>query len=404
MLICTVSCHFRLLLNCLSCLDFPVYQCLLRRVGRKDLESEGWILCIIIVPTLAAPPQRAPSRNNQKNDSESLKFEKPNSTADYQEQPSDSLHEKLTERDEEFSKLTEDVDSDSIQEKAPKIDLDKEKSQMEGDDSNQNDNIQKEVDQEKVDKGDNANEAGSVIESPLDSSEKEGPLDAGQTNSSSNVLKSAVTDLNNTKSIQNNSNPSPSALLPTIQTEVPDEKKTSKGVEKVTITITASTTKTSTTPTNTTTTTMPKTTGAFNAKIPPPPPPPNYPPDEDEDTADTNSELSMQENDRSYDDDEGINEDFEDKPTGNENVPQKVDSEGKFSDDEDSHFFAYFLTIMITAIIFYLVFHNKQRIIALIIEGRAPSSSRNRRSSSRAKYHKLDNNLEEAITATKGSK
>ncbi|KAK3882591.1 hypothetical protein Pcinc_013038 [Petrolisthes cinctipes] len=83
-------------------------------------------------------------------------------------------------------------------------------------------------------------------------------------------------------------------------------------------------------------------------------------------------------------------------------VPQVVNG-GKFSDDEDSHFFAYFLTIMVTAIIFYLVFHNKQRIIALIIEGRAPSS-RGRRNSSRAKYHKLDNNLEEAMSVTKGNK
>ncbi|XP_047482042.1 trans-Golgi network integral membrane protein 2-like [Penaeus chinensis] len=81
-----------------------------------------------------------------------------------------------------------------------------------------------------------------------------------------------------------------------------------------------------------------------------------------------------------------------------------ISNGGKFTDDEDSHFFAYFLTIMVSAIIFYLVFHNKQRIIALIIEGRSPGERRGRRSSSRGKYHKLDNNLEEAITATKGAK
>lgn len=77
---------------------------------------------------------------------------------------------------------------------------------------------------------------------------------------------------------------------------------------------------------------------------------------------------------------------------------------GKFRDDEGSHFFAYFLTVMVTAIIFYLVFHNKQRIMALIIEGRAPNSRRRRRSSSRARYTRLDNNLEEAITATRTDK
>lgn len=35
---------------------------------------------------------------------------------------------------------------------------------------------------------------------------------------------------------------------------------------------------------------------------------------------------------------------------------------GQFRDDKGSHFFAYFLTVMVTAIIFYLVFHNKQRV------------------------------------------
>lgn len=118
---------------------------------------------------------------------------------------------------------------------------------------------------------------------------------------------------------------------------------------------------------------------------------------------------SQSENDLQYDDNYNINdppeeEEFEVKPASNEEPSSQVNNGGKFRDDEDSHFFAYFLTIMVTAIIFYLVFHNKQRIIALIIEGRAPRSGRTRRSSSRAKYHKLDNNLEEAITATKGSK
>ncbi|XP_067145518.1 trans-Golgi network integral membrane protein 2-like isoform X2 [Centruroides vittatus] len=41
-----------------------------------------------------------------------------------------------------------------------------------------------------------------------------------------------------------------------------------------------------------------------------------------------------------------------------------------FPEEEDSHFFAYFLTIIVLCIAGYLVFHNKQKIIALIIEGR----------------------------------
>lgn len=53
---------------------------------------------------------------------------------------------------------------------------------------------------------------------------------------------------------------------------------------------------------------------------------------------------------------------------GGGGVPQVVNG-GKFSDDEDSHFFAYFLTIMVTAIIFYLVFHNKQRVRVMHMQG-----------------------------------
>nr|CAD7395684.1 unnamed protein product [Timema poppensis] len=35
---------------------------------------------------------------------------------------------------------------------------------------------------------------------------------------------------------------------------------------------------------------------------------------------------------------------------------------GAFSDDEDSHFFAYFMTMVLVCIIGYLVFHNKQKV------------------------------------------
>ncbi|KAB7494011.1 Trans-Golgi network integral membrane protein TGN38 [Armadillidium nasatum] len=64
-------------------------------------------------------------------------------------------------------------------------------------------------------------------------------------------------------------------------------------------------------------------------------------------------------------------------------------------DDANSHFFAYLVTLMVLVVLFYLLFHNKQRIIALMIEGRGSRPSR--RGSARAKYHKLDNNLEEAM-------
>ncbi|XP_037093415.1 trans-Golgi network integral membrane protein 1-like [Pollicipes pollicipes] len=62
----------------------------------------------------------------------------------------------------------------------------------------------------------------------------------------------------------------------------------------------------------------------------------------------------------------------------------------------DSNFFAYFLTAVVLCIIFYLMFHNKQKILALIIEGRSPSGRRRPHSS---QYRKLDNSLEEVISS-----
>nr|CAD7255809.1 unnamed protein product [Timema shepardi] len=64
---------------------------------------------------------------------------------------------------------------------------------------------------------------------------------------------------------------------------------------------------------------------------------------------------------------------------------------GAFSDDEDSHFFAYFMTMVLVCIIGYLVFHNKQK-------GRSRKGSRRRPNT--AGYRKLDSNLEEAVTSS----
>ncbi|GFX32021.1 uncharacterized protein TNCV_4098721 [Trichonephila clavipes] len=57
-----------------------------------------------------------------------------------------------------------------------------------------------------------------------------------------------------------------------------------------------------------------------------------------------------------------------------------------FPEQEDSHFFFYFLSIVLILMAGYLIFHNKQKIIALIVEGR---HERNRRSH-RAGYKKLE--------------
>ncbi|PSN57551.1 hypothetical protein C0J52_00486 [Blattella germanica] len=69
----------------------------------------------------------------------------------------------------------------------------------------------------------------------------------------------------------------------------------------------------------------------------------------------------------------------------------------KFVNAEDSHFFAYFMTMVILCIIGYLVFHNKQKILALALEGRSRRSTRRRPNTSG--YRKLDSNLEEAVTS-----
>lgn len=57
-----------------------------------------------------------------------------------------------------------------------------------------------------------------------------------------------------------------------------------------------------------------------------------------------------------------------------------------FPEQEDSHFFFYFLFVVLVLMAGYLIFHNKQKIIALIVEGR---HERNRRSH-RAGYKKLE--------------
>ncbi|KAF0313847.1 Trans-Golgi network integral membrane protein 2 [Amphibalanus amphitrite] len=62
----------------------------------------------------------------------------------------------------------------------------------------------------------------------------------------------------------------------------------------------------------------------------------------------------------------------------------------------DSNFFAYFLTAVVLCIVLYLAFHNKQKILALVIEGR---SSSNRRRPHSSQYRRLDNSLEEAISS-----
>eukprot|EP00095_Tigriopus_kingsejongensis_P005673 maker-scaffold377_size191454-snap-gene-0.33 protein:Tk05673 transcript:maker-scaffold377_size191454-snap-gene-0.33-mRNA-1 annotation:"hypothetical protein LOTGIDRAFT_155518" len=63
--------------------------------------------------------------------------------------------------------------------------------------------------------------------------------------------------------------------------------------------------------------------------------------------------------------------------------------------ESQSMVLSYLVLVIIVGIIFYLVFHNKQKIFALLLEGK--KSRQNRQRHRGARYHKLDNNLEEAM-------
>ncbi|CAG7824719.1 unnamed protein product [Allacma fusca] len=60
--------------------------------------------------------------------------------------------------------------------------------------------------------------------------------------------------------------------------------------------------------------------------------------------------------------------------------------------DEDVSFFSYFLTFITVCGVGWLVFHNKKRIIAMVVEGRRPRTARRRSSS--GSYRKLENNFD----------
>ncbi|KAG4074315.1 hypothetical protein HA402_008724 [Bradysia odoriphaga] len=82
---------------------------------------------------------------------------------------------------------------------------------------------------------------------------------------------------------------------------------------------------------------------------------------------------------------------------------QLRNQEDPFTDDTDSNFFTYFMFLLLVCVIAYVVYHNKSKMLALMLEGRR-SSTNGRSGLSRRKhtaaYRKLDSNLEEAITSS----
>lgn len=91
------------------------------------------------------------------------------------------------------------------------------------------------------------------------------------------------------------------------------------------------------------------------------------------------------------------------------------DDEDNIDDDDDSYFFEYFLFSMFLVIVFYVSYHNRGKLMGLILEGRRGSvgggsgGSRGRgggigRRKHTAAYRKLDTNLEEAISSSAASR
>lgn len=81
---------------------------------------------------------------------------------------------------------------------------------------------------------------------------------------------------------------------------------------------------------------------------------------------------------------------------------ERVEQEDPFFDQDDSYFFSYFLFMMFVCILCYVAYHNKSKLLALLLEGRRTSSGRggfNKGRKHTAAYRKLDSNLEEAITS-----
>lgn len=85
-----------------------------------------------------------------------------------------------------------------------------------------------------------------------------------------------------------------------------------------------------------------------------------------------------------------------------ENPKENVDP---FFSNGDSNFFTYFMLLMLLCIIMYVGYHNKSKVLALVLEGRRGSNSRGGgRRKHTAAYRKLDSNLEEAITSGASSR
>lgn len=107
---------------------------------------------------------------------------------------------------------------------------------------------------------------------------------------------------------------------------------------------------------------------------------------------------------------DGVNEEIpEINKNNNNNFPEEQKYQpaadkvriDPFVADADSNFFTYFMFLMLICIMAYVAYHNKSKVMALVLEGRRSSGGRNGigRRKHTAAYRKLDTNLEEAISS-----
>lgn len=92
----------------------------------------------------------------------------------------------------------------------------------------------------------------------------------------------------------------------------------------------------------------------------------------------------------------------EDSKSGS-NTQRLIADQPAFRDDKQSNFFPLLMFAMFIVVTFYVAYHNKSKILALLIEGRRRNSSRGGgRRKQHIEYRKLDSNLEEAIQSDGG--
>lgn len=94
---------------------------------------------------------------------------------------------------------------------------------------------------------------------------------------------------------------------------------------------------------------------------------------------------------------------LESEPTLAVEVPHKKIEIVDFQEDPDSNFFTYLCGLMFLCVLLYILHQNRQKLLALCLEGRRGNRRARERSrgGSKAAYSKLDCNLEEAITSKK---